>query len=73
MPYLCTTKNIKVMVKITVQDAAKKYGCKDSRLYKAMSRHALTYYRELGRVYLDDDELKNKFILSPADPSQGSM
>ncbi len=60
------------MVKITVQEAARKYGCKDSRLYKAMSRHALTYYRELGRVYLDDDELKKKFILSPADPSQGS-
>lgn len=69
MPY----KNIKTMTKISVQEAAKKYGCKDSRLYKAMSRHALTCYRELGRVYLDDDELKRKFILTPAEPSQGSM
>ncbi len=59
------------MVKITVQDAARKYGCKESRLYHAMSRHALTEIRELGRVYLDDEELQKKFIVTPA-TTQGS-
>ncbi len=59
------------MIKISVKDAAKKYGCKESRLYKAMSRRDLSVFRELGRVYLDDEELQRKFIVTPA-TTQGS-
>ena len=53
------------MTKISVQDAARKYGCKDNRLYKAMRRGSLSVYRELGRVYLDDEELQQVFRFTP--------
>lgn len=58
------------MIKISVQAAAKKYGCTENRLYKAMDRGALRTYRELGRVYLDDEEVSTHFLPPDFQPSK---
>lgn len=49
------------MGNITIQDAARKYGCTQSRLYTAIKRNKLRSVRDMGRVYLDEDEMDKLF------------
>lgn len=59
------------MGRITIQEAADKYGCKQSRLYTAITRGKLHSIREMGRVYLEEEELDALFG-TPADTPTSS-